>query len=82
MMEEKSVNFLYIKKDKKQAQKRIILTKLFTTLQCQRKAISDKSKKSRQPLLYITIYEGGRDKTRTKDNDFTEIHVILDDNNG
>ena len=45
-------------------------------MQCQRKAISDKSKKSRQPLLYIPIYEGGRDKTRTKDNDFTGKYVI------
>ena len=32
----KSVVFLYIKKDKKQVQKRIILNNLFTTLQCQR----------------------------------------------
>ena len=64
-------------------QKRIILNNLFTTLQCQRKAISDKSKKSRQPLLYIPIYEGGRGKTRTKDNDFFyTLQQDLADNNG
>jgi hypothetical protein len=39
---EKSIVFLYTKKDNKQVKKNIILIKLFTTLQCQRTTIRDK----------------------------------------